>query len=140
MGVIEGQRLLTPNDWEQVKRGGDDAIKRWIDEQMSGRSASVVLIGRETAGRKWVNYEIQKTWNDRKGLVGVYIHGLKGNDQRQDLKGTNPFSTFNVDGTSLSSIVRAYDPPYTDSTYVYAYIKENLEAWIEEAIQIRKAY
>lgn len=140
MGVIEGQPLLSSNDWEGVKRGGDSAIKRWIDEQMRGRSCVVVLIGSQTAGRKWVNYEIEKGWNRGKGLVGVYIHNLKDRLGNQSSKGANPFNGFNVSGTSLSSIVKAYDSSRSTSTYVYAYIKNNLEGWVEEAIRIRSNY
>jgi hypothetical protein len=67
MGVVEGQRLLSSNDWEDVKKGGDKAIKRWIDEQMKNKSCAVVLIGYGTAGRKWINYEIEKAWEDGGG-------------------------------------------------------------------------
>jgi len=42
-----------------------------------------------------------------------------------------------VGNVSLSSIVKAYDPPYSASKDVYAHIEKNLEAWIEEAIKIR---
>jgi hypothetical protein len=140
MGVIEGQRLLSPNEWEAVKRSGDEAIKKWITDQMSGKSAVVVLIGNRTAGRKWVNYEIKKAWDDGRGLVGVYIHALKDKNQQQDSRGANPFQGFNVGNTALSSIVKAYDPPSTDSSRAYAYIKNNLEGWIEDAITIRKRY
>jgi MTH538 TIR-like domain (DUF1863) len=140
MGVIEGQRLLSSNEWEQVKRGGDSAIKRWINEQMTGRSCVVVLIGSQTAGRRWVNYEIEKGWNDRKGLVGVHIHNLKDSSGNQSSKGANPFYGFNVNGRSLSSIVKAYDPPGGTSTSVYAHIKDNLEGWVEEANRIRSNY
>lgn len=140
MGAIEGQPILSSNDWEQVKRGGEAAIKRWINEQMAGKSCSVVLIGSRTAGRKWVNYEIKKAWDDRKGLVGVYIHGLKNFAGEQAPKGANPFDDFTVGERSLSSIVKAYDPPYSASTSVYDYIKSNLPNWVEEAIAIRAAY
>jgi hypothetical protein len=142
MGVIEGQRLLSSNDWEAVKKKGDSAIKKWIDEQMKGRSCVVVLIGSQTAGRKWVDYEIENGWNRDKGLVGVYIHNLKDRSGSQSSKGANPFSGFNLKstGTSLSSIVKAYDSPRSTSTYVYAYIKDNLEGWVEEAIRIRSNY
>ncbi len=44
------------------------------------------------------------------------------------------------DNRKLSDIVKAYDPPYMTSTYVYDYIKENLAKWVEEAIQIRNNY
>jgi hypothetical protein len=140
MGVIEGQPLLSSNQWEDVKQGGDKAIREWINEQMTGKSCSVVLIGSATAGRKWVNYEIKKTWDDGKGLVGIYIHGLKDLSKNQSTKGANPFAAFTVDSTALSSIVKAYDPPYSASTDVYNYIANNVEAWIDEAIAIRKQY
>lgn len=142
MGIIEGQPILSPNKWEEVKKGGDSAIKRWIDEQMKGKSCVVVLIGRQTAGRKWVNYEIEKGWNEKKGVLGVYIHNLKDLAGHQDQKGANPFETFTVcdDQRKLSSAVKAYDPPYTTSTYVYSHIKENLADWVEEAIRIRDTF
>jgi len=40
----------------------------------------------------------------------------------------------------LTSFVKTYDPPYTDSKKVYAYINENLAAWIEDAISIRENF
>jgi hypothetical protein len=144
MGAVEGQPLLTSNQWQQVERGGEGAIKRWIDTQMAGKSCLVVLIGNQTAGRRWVKYEIKKAWDDGKGVVGVYIHGLKNLLQVQDTKGRNPFDDFTLGtGTNqrrLSAIVKAYDPPYTISTSVYNHIKTNLASWVEEAIQIRTRY
>ncbi len=137
MGVIEGNRPASDNDWEEVKRGGDAAIERWINGQLSGKSVAIVLIGSKTAGRKWIKYEIKKAWEDGKGLLGVYVHNLKDQDGEQSSKGQNPFSDFTVDGKLLSSIVKAYDPPRTTSTSVYNYIKNNLEDWIETAIDIR---
>jgi hypothetical protein len=40
----------------------------------------------------------------------------------------------------MSNTVKAYDPPYTTSTYVYDHIKENLADWVEEAISIRNDF
>jgi hypothetical protein len=142
MGVIAGQPLLSSNQWEQVEKGGAKAIKAWIDKQMQGKSCLVVLIGRSTAGRRWVDYEIEKAWNDGRGVVGVYIHNLKDLSGKQSLKGTNPFSSLTVGAkkTKLSTIVKAYDPPYTLSTSVYNHIQKNLAAWVDEAIEIRNAY
>jgi len=109
---------------------------------MAGKSCNVVLIGSGTAGRKWVDYEIGKAWNDKKGLVGVYIHGLKNLGGEQANKGANPFAGFTVgeQKKALSSIVKAYDPPYTSSKSVYDHIKSNLANWVEEAIEIRNRY
>lgn len=140
MGAIEGQPVLSSNEWEKIERGGDASVRRWINEQMKGKSCNVVLIGSRTAGRKWVKYEIEKAWNDGKGVAGVYIHGLKNLAGEQASKGRNPFEDFKVDGKKLSSIVKAYDPPYSSSKYVYDHIKNNLADWVEEAIAIRKKY
>jgi len=140
-GVLEGNAPVSDNDWEEVTSGGDDAIKAWIDSQMSGRSCAVVLIGSSTAGRKWIDYEIEKAWNSKKGLVGIYIHNLLDSNQKQSSKGSNPFSSFTLKNGSvkLSSIVKAYDPPFTTSTYVYDHIKANLATWVDEAIDIRNS-
>jgi len=144
MGVVEGNTPVSDNDWEEVKKGGDKAIQNWIDEQLKGRTCTIVLIGEKTAGRKWINYEIEKSWNSEKGVVGIYIHNLKDKDGNQSKKGRNPFDDFTitVNGVKkkMSTIVKAYDPPYTTSTYVYDYIKNNLESWVEEAIKIRNEY
>jgi len=140
IGKIEGNKPASDNDWETVSKGGDRKIKAWIDAQMVGRSCAVVLIGRDTKGRKWINYEIKKAWADRKGLVGIYIHGLKNAAGYQTTKGANPFRGFQVGTRSLSGIVKAYDPPYSTSTSVYGYIERNLEKWVEEAISIRNQF
>lgn len=141
-GVVEGNRAVSDNDWEAVKHGGDAAIQRWIDDQFLGRSCAVVLIGSATANRKWINYEIIKAWNERKGVVGVNIHGLKDMLQQQSRKGANPFDVITLDNGQrrLSSVVKAYDPPYLTSNLVYAYITEHIEHWVEEAIWIREQY
>jgi len=140
MGVVEGNREASPNEWEEIKRAGEDAIKRWIREQMNGRSCVVVLIGRETASREWVRYEIEYGWKQGKGVVGVYIHNLRDQDGNTDSKGFGPFDQFTLtfsDGSEvpLSRVARAYDPPAHDA---YNHIKANLADWIEEAIEIRK--
>ena len=140
MGVIAGNQPASDNDWETVKRGGDAAIKRWIAGQMKGRSVAIVLIGEKTAGRKWIKYEIQKAWDDGKGVLGVYVHNLKDSNSNQSSQGQNPFDDFNLNGTKLSSIVKAYNPRYSTSTYVYNHIKDNLADWIETAIEIRGRY
>jgi antiphage defense system Thoeris ThsB-like protein len=141
MGVVEGNRPARDHDWETITGGGAKAIRKWIDGQLYGKSCNVVLIGAKTAGLEWINYEIKKAWDDKKGVVGIYIHKLKAFGI-QSSKGRNPFELFTMDGSRkrLSSIVKTYNPPYTDSKDVYAHIRENLEDWIEEAIDIRKNY
>lgn len=143
VGAIEANKPAHDNDWEQIKKGGDAAIQKWIDDQLSGRSCTIVMIGAATAGREWINYEIEKSWNDGKGVVGVHIHNLKDFYSRQSQKGLNPFVTFTMKGNpsqSLAGIVKTYDPPYTDSKQVYQYISDNLSAWVDEAVKIRNSW
>lgn len=138
IGTVEDSKPVSDNDWEAVTKGGDAKIEKWIADQMNGRSCTVLLIGKDSADRKWINHEIVKTWNDKKGIVGIYIHNLKNSKGEQTTQGNNPFDYITFEnGMKLSSIVKAYNPPHTDSKDVYNYISNNLEAWIDEAIKIR---
>jgi antiphage defense system Thoeris ThsB-like protein len=141
MGVVEGSPIASDNEWETIKRGGDPAIKRWIDTQMQGTSCCVVLIGSATADRKWVNYEIDQAWKQQKGVVGVHIYELKNLQGEKARSGSNPLDYVLISpGRAVSSVAKTYDPPPVDSKEVYAYIKTNLASWIEEAIRIRTAF
>lgn len=152
MGVIEGNQPASDNDWEEVKKGGETAIKRWIADQMYGKSVAIVLIGEETAERAWVKYEIKKAWGDNKGILGIYIHGLKDKNGMTSIKGENPFDGIFVPSSAddmgvgsydLGEIVPVYDPEesweYGEES-VYGEIKANLADWIEMAIDIRGRY
>lgn len=139
-GVVDGNQPVSDNGWESITQGGDSAIEKWIDGQMSGKSCAVVLIGSRTAGRKWINYEITKAWNDGRGVLGVYIHNLKNFAGEQSTKGGNPLDFVTVNGTKLSIWAEAIDPPFTTSTVVYEHIKTNLADWVERAITIRKGH
>lgn len=139
IGTIEGNKPVSENDWEEVKKKGDENIKKWINDQLKYRSCTVVLIGAETSKRKWVKYEIEKSWNDGKGVLGIYIHNLKDQNQERSEKGDNPFEQFTCEnGKKLSDYVKTYNPPYgADSKANYNYIAENIEDWIETAINDR---
>ena len=136
MGVVDGDEPVSPNEWEQLQRK-DGGVKKWIDDNMAYRSCVVVLVGKRTAERKWVKYEIEKAWNENKGLLGIYIHNLKCPRNGLGTQGANPFDGFNFkDGRKLSSVVKCYNPKSSDA---YGDIKANLSAWVEAAINSRKS-
>jgi len=139
IGVIEGNSAVSDNEWETIKKGGDYAIARWINSQMKYRSCTVVLVGRNTANRRWINYEIIKSWNDGMGVVGIRIHGLKNSDGCISVLGENPFDyvEFN-NGKKLSSVVKCYNPHGRSSIERYIWIKKHLSNAVEEAIKIRR--
>jgi hypothetical protein len=141
MGKVDANSQFSDNDWEEIKKKTDSEIKKWIDSQFTKRSCLLVLIGANTSGRKWITYEIEKAYELGKGIVGIYIHGLKDSDGNQASKGANPFyQIYNKDGKRLSNFVTTYDPPYTSSSYVYNDISENIEQLIEDALTARGTY
>lgn len=139
IGALKANRPATDNDWETVVSGKDAAIKRWITQQMKGRSCTVVLAGENTANRKWINHEIIKSWDVGMGVVGIHIHGLKNTDGYIANKGKNPFDFigYGNTGKKLSSIVNCYNPAGSNSKERYAWIARHLENAVEEAIKIR---
>lgn len=142
MGKVDGSSTFSDNDWEEVKEKTDAKIKEWIDNQLAKRSCLVVLVGETTSGRKWINYEIEKAYELRKGIVGIYIHGLKDKDGNQTSKGSNPFYQIYIgeNNERLSKYVTCYDSPFSLSTYVYEDIKDNIEKLIEDAIDKKGTY
>ena len=117
-------------DWEEVKKKSDSAIETWIDGQLKGTSVTVVLIGSDTAGKKWINYEITSSHKKGNGMLGIYIHQLKDKDENTSTKGKNPFDDWSItkDGNKilLSSIYKTYDWVDNDGY-------SNMGDWIEKA-------
>jgi hypothetical protein len=141
IGALEGNKPASDNDWEKVTGGGDPAIKKWIADQMKGRSCTVVLVGQNTANRKWINHEIVESWNAGMGVVGIRIHGLKNKDGYIAKMGNNPFGyiSFGDPKKKLSTVVKCYNPAGTNSKERYAWISKHLANAVEEAIKIRNA-
>lgn len=136
IGHFDDNKPVLPNEWEEFKKAGRDAIKKWIDASMAFRSCVVVLIGEDTANRYWVQYEIQKAWKEGKGIMGIFIHNLKCPRAGTCPKGENPFSQFMLEnGQALSSLVPAFDPNPDDA---YNDIKQHLSLWVEEGMSVRK--
>lgn len=141
MGVIEGNEPAQDNDWEEVKRGGDEAIKTWIANQMEGRTCTVVLVGEKTANRKWINHEIIESWKNNMGVVGIHIHGLENDKGETSCKGQNPFDFIYFEsGKKMSEIVKCYDPQGNTSKDRYKWISIHLANAVEEAIGLRKRH
>ncbi|MGD1204827.1 TIR domain-containing protein [Mycobacterium seoulense] len=135
MGAIEGDSLVTAQQWESVQRQTNAAIERWIHEQMLRKSAVVVLVGSQTASSYWVDYEIKKAWRDKRPLVGIRIHGLKNLSGQTSRRGRDPFANVRLDnGLTLDSYVPLHDPVGFDSQAVYRSIATNLDSWIAGAV------
>jgi hypothetical protein len=66
-----------PANKRRLEQGlvSDNAIKRLLSMKMSWASTVVVLIGKATHAREWVNWEIEKASALGKRIVGVYVQG-----------------------------------------------------------------
>lgn len=81
--------------------------------------------------------QIEKAWNDGKGVVGIFVHNINCPRNGKCSKGRNPFELFTLEGKNMANIVKCYNPKSGDA---YNDIKDNIDKWIEEAIQIREEY
>jgi hypothetical protein len=113
--------------WEEVKKKGEDAVKKWIDDQLVGTSVTVVLIGAETSTRSYVDYEIKQSHNKGNGILGVYINGVKDVKGNTDTKGSNPISKFTFKNSAGAQIT------YPTYDWVGDAGRDNLGSWIEAA-------
>jgi hypothetical protein len=119
-------------DWEELEREGDAAIKKWIKEQLNNTTVTAVLIGAETADRKWVLYEIRESWKRGNAVIGVCIHSIKNQDSETDTAGINPLDVVLFDdGTPLSSVCKTYDWVANDG-------REHFGEWLEDAVTARE--
>jgi hypothetical protein len=76
----EAAGFIDAAEFEELEQEGDDAIAAWIDEQLDGTSATVVLVGEETCTSKWVKYEIAKSEEVGHGLLGIDVSKIKDLD------------------------------------------------------------
>jgi hypothetical protein len=121
-GVVIGQAAAGFKDaslWEEAKKKGDHVIQKMIDDALVGTSVTVVLIGAKTAGRKFINYEIDKSIERGNGILGIHIHNIKDQWGYTDTKGEVP-----------SKLVKG-----GYSVYTWPFDSDQFAAWIEEAYQ-----
>jgi hypothetical protein len=136
--ALEANAEATDAEWAKLKRSGNFAIQGWIEEQLKGRSCTIVLIGAHTAMRSWVQYEIKRSRQLKLALLGIHVHVLLDEQGKPSLKGENPFEHPECGLGSAGALVPVYDPPETESPRVFRHITENLARWADEAVTARR--
>lgn len=127
--IVSG--VIDHAEFEKIKRTGDKAIKNWIDAQLHGTSATVVLIGSETLNRPYVQYEICQSINKGNALIGVYINNLKDLSKKTSVacnKHTCVGQFSNGEPIYFDEIATTYDYVYDDGF-------ANLGSWVEKAVK-----
>lgn len=73
IGGVMKSGFIDKADFEKVQQQGDKAIQAWIDNQLSGTSVTVVLVGANTDKSKWVKYEIEQSIARGNGLLTIDV-------------------------------------------------------------------
>jgi hypothetical protein len=105
--VMNKYKFKDSSIWEESKEKGVRKIKELIDNSLVGTSVTCVLIGSDTFSRRYVRYEIVKSFASKKGLLGVGINWIKDkNGDTKLLPGNNPFEYLKLviskDGSSIN--------------------------------------
>ncbi|MFC3682639.1 TIR domain-containing protein [Hydrogenophaga luteola] len=82
--------------FEKTKNEDPERLKRFLRKEIQGTSVICVLIGAETASRRWVRFEILQALFDGRGLMGVRIHSIANFEGTTAKAGDNPFDLLGV--------------------------------------------
>lgn len=78
--------------WEDAELHGDESVKRLINSNLENTSVTCVLIGSNTWSRRWVRYEIMKSYDRGNTILGVHINSIPDKFKNTYTQGVNPFS------------------------------------------------
>ena len=93
--------------WEKNNIKSSVKIKELIDNSgIKNTSVTAVLIGDHTADRRWINYEIFKSFEQGNGILGIRINRIKDKSGHITCKGLNPLDRLALhvsdDGKTIS--------------------------------------
>jgi hypothetical protein len=101
----EAAGFFDHSEYEEAERQGLPGIRRMIQSHLEGTTVTVVLIGKKTAERPWVRYEIAQSVARQNGMLGIHIYHLKDQDgdsalwegKKPEVPGYIPFPTYEWD-------------------------------------------
>ena len=133
----EKQSIIDKAEFEQVKKESEIAVKRWINKQLKGTSATVVLIGEETLDRHFIKYEILQSMLKGNAIIGVAIHNIK--DMKTG-KTSKPGDLNTIICYRYGKPVRFFEICDAFYDYVEENGYENLGKWVESNIKWHKEF
>jgi len=77
--------------WEDAKKHGDIAVKQLVNVSLENTSVTCGLIGTETWKRRWVRYEILKSYDRDNLQFGIHINSVPDKNRQTFPRGPNPF-------------------------------------------------
>ncbi len=117
--------------WEDAELHGANSVKNLINSSLENTSITCVLIGSNTWNRRWVKYEILKSYDRGNKLFGIHINGIRDKNNLTYRNGLNPFKYLgfyiNSDG-----VVNNYQEKINANWLIFNDLKPTKEIFNEE--------
>jgi hypothetical protein len=93
--IAQGERedagFFDSSVFEAKQRENDKVLKRFLREGLGNTTVTCVLVGEQTSLRRWVRYEIFRSFIRGNGLLAIRIHSIPNLNKATSEVGTNPF-------------------------------------------------
>ena len=63
--------------WEEAQIKGKTALQKLIDDGLRNTGVTCFLIGEKTHERPWCKYELERSIEDKKGILGILLPNQK---------------------------------------------------------------
>ena len=88
----ESSGFFDSSVFEAKKKEGTEELKRFLREALKNTSVTCVLAGAETYSRRWVQYELVRSFKKGNGILCVKIGGIKDWDGEAAIQGPSPLT------------------------------------------------
>ena len=95
--------------WEEAEKKGVQALKDLIQKSLVGTSVTIILVGSETASRRYVKYEIVKSFVEGKGIFAVHINRIRARNEGITARGLNPLDRIGLEVSSDYQKISFYE-------------------------------
>lgn len=85
------------------------ALKDLVQQSLIGTSVTIVLVGSETAERRWVKYEIVKSFVEGKGIFALHINRIRSKNEGITARGLNPLERIGLEISSDYKKISFYE-------------------------------
>lgn len=129
--IAKGHEAISPFDgarWPGLAAQGRDAILSACQAGLAEAQVAIVLIDTRTSENEWVRFAVKAAHDQRRALLGIHIHKLPGCDGLSGQIGNSRFG-------ELEPGVFFWQR-YPLHRWIVEDGAHNLEAWVEEAVQV----
>ena len=101
--IAQGERedagFFDSSVFEAKQRESDEVLKRFLREGLANTTVTCVLVGKQTTLRRWVRYEIFRSFIRGNGLLAIRINSIPNLNKETSDAGSNPFDNlaFRID-------------------------------------------